>query len=270
MLLEQAMEASGRAWAFLAGLVRNLARLHLWNLRRTFVCQKPVPKFVCVAGSLHSHVNGRYKLLSTQANGQPLWKHISESSWLYSMTDKYWGIGGNDEFDNEFQTNSAWVATTEEHHNRWPTDMPGLWKQWHGTNWSRSDAILVFEVSVELFVLCHHDPGMCEFQFAINVLMFLLVPVLSWGCCCICCRCCCCFCCWLYGWPVGWLAGSLACLLVDWLLGWRAGCLVGRLCRCWAGWLGGWQAIWRAMCVAPSPPQQQCLIHMCVQPMSLA
>jgi len=73
---------------------------------------------------------------NAHANGQPLWKHIGRSFWLFStpMPTARWAIAGNDAKDEGFVRPCGWIYQEELHEGLMPDQSGSRWMLFDGKN----------------------------------------------------------------------------------------------------------------------------------------
>jgi len=87
---------------------------------------------------------GYYKRLADQtANGQPIWKQVAGSNWIYSSTEGRWSIGtGNPNFAGAGSRD--FIIAGRAHHGLMPVDAElGGWQKWNGKVFQDDPTIVV-------------------------------------------------------------------------------------------------------------------------------
>merc|ERR1719277_2821489 len=74
---------------------------------------------------------GTYAVVhGSMPNGWPVWKKEGDSFWLYSMNNGKWGIGGEKQMKDGFNSAVAYIFADQVHRGAMPHEMQGVWKRW--------------------------------------------------------------------------------------------------------------------------------------------
>jgi len=87
--------------------------------------------------------HGKYKLMPRrQANGYPIWEHVSQKRWLYFGNDDYWYVGDEEELRMKFECDQGYIRHEGEEFT-FPTALAGPWER--GPDWTSDRGIVVSE-----------------------------------------------------------------------------------------------------------------------------
>merc|ERR1712087_454377 len=75
-----------------------------------------------------------------EANGYPIWEHVSQKRWLYFGFDDYWYVGDEEERRMKFECDQGYIRHEGEEFT-FPTNLSGLWER--GPDWTADPAIIV-------------------------------------------------------------------------------------------------------------------------------
>lgn len=86
---------------------------------------------------------GTYMLVQgSMPNGFPVWKQVDGMHWIYSMRSGKWGIGGEQEDKESFNSDGAHVFCPKKHFGTMPHKMRSTWKR-NNPAWTSDSEIVV-------------------------------------------------------------------------------------------------------------------------------
>jgi len=104
-----------------------------WSDDSAIKIVRHIPPFMAVSAPHGPQAcSGTYALVhGKMVNNKPLWKHVTESRWIYFMTRGSWGIVGSE----DFHKNLAFVMCGDAPGARMPPEMHCVWKRYDGHAW---------------------------------------------------------------------------------------------------------------------------------------
>jgi len=86
---------------------------------------------------------GKYKMMPRrEANGYPIWEHVSRKRWLYYGNDDFWYVGDEEELRLKFDCEQGYIRHEGEEFT-FPTALSGHWER--GPDWTPDPVIVVSE-----------------------------------------------------------------------------------------------------------------------------